>query len=56
MNKNVEVLFCVIGVDNVFEYKNCFMKVFGGLVGIILNEVVWMKFFLIVLEFVSLVE
>lgn len=37
VNKNEMVLFCVFGVDNVLEYVNCFMKVSGGLVGIIFN-------------------
>lgn len=37
VNKNINILFCVFGVDYVFEYVNCLMKVYGGLVGIIFN-------------------
>lgn len=55
VNKNKEVFFCVVGGDIVLEYFNWFMKVFGGFVGIILNESVRVKFFFIVLELVRLI-
>lgn len=56
VNKNLKVVFCVVGVDYVFEYVNRLMKVLGGLIGIMLNFIVCMKYFFIVFELVRLVE
>lgn len=56
VNKNAKVVFCVVGVDYVFEYVNRLIKVLGGLIGITLNFIVRTKYFLIVFELVRLVE
>ena len=55
VNKNT-IPFCAIGPDHALKQINRWMKVTGGLVGIILNEIARKRSFLISADLVPLTE
>ena len=56
VNKNPEVLFCVLGADHALEHVNHSMRVSDRLIGITLNLQARTKFFLVAPELARLAE